>query len=598
MTITNTSNIDNISTDVDRRNWILQRCNIGEKILDVGSTDGWVFNQTQFRPYITSIDLDKYDIPNFYQMDAHHLDFSDKSFDTIILGEILEHVKDPIQVLKEAKRVGKRILITVPDEKNWDEKYFPYETIEQGMKRRNLTLEEIVKVSNPNAKEFYTKDNYDHLFHNRHYTESTLKQDLKEAGIQDYKLERLQYEGWSFFTVDINCNVIISVIISSILPTTQIQTSTPSIQVQIPKGPIITCGNLTSKDRLRIAIISSPFFTVPPKGYSGLEQIVWDLAEGLDELGHLVTIFGPEGSLPPKHGSVVITGPSINTVNVDWFKEEEKAYQKWKDIICPERFDIVHGHNWFAFEYLHKMNNLKLRAIHTHHGGIQWETAPPFPKPNLVAISKWMKDYSENYFKQRGYNVDFQFVHNGIDIDKYPFQQIKTNRLLFVGRLSTFKQPHIAIEIARKTNHKLDIIGGTFVDSQDYVRQLEKSVDNDSNIDLYENASHDIKIDKLKNAKALLFPSRMAEPFGLVALEAMSCGTPVIALTDGAISEVVIHNKTGFICNTVEEMIDAINKIHTIKPEDCRSRAEQLSRKVMAENYLKLYQRMMNGQDW
>lgn len=219
-------------------------------------------------------------------------------------------------------------------------------------------------------------------------------------------------------------------------------------------------------------------------------------------------------------------------------------------------------------------------------------------KPNLVAISQFMQSYSENYFRQKGYDVKIQFVRNGIDTNKYPFQETKTDRLLFVGRLSQFKCPHIAIEVARKTDCKLDIVGGTFVDSIEYVAQLDKMAENDPNITIHKDVTHEFKIDKMQNAKCLLFPSKMGEPFGLVAVEAMACGTPVIALNDGAISEIVIHGKTGFICNTVEEMIDSVNKIHTIKPEDCRKRSEEFSRINMAKNYEKLYYKILNGGGW
>lgn len=375
-----------------------------------------------------------------------------------------------------------------------------------------------------------------------------------------------------------------------------------SISNTIPKGPIITFGDLSNvipgKEKLRIAIVSTPFFGVPPQKYGGLEQIVWDLAESLDELGHLVTLFAPEGSNTPKCGSLVVTGPAIETVGVNWFNEEEKRYRKWKDIISSDSFDIVHDHTWYAFSYLHKINNNKLRVIHTHHGGYQWDTPPPFLKPNLVSISKYMKQYTEQYFKQKGFPIQSEYVYNGINLDKYPFQHSKTDHLLFVGRLSTFKQPHLAVEIARKTNHSLDIVGGTFVDSQEYINQLDKMIENDPTISIYKNASRELKIEKMQNAKALLFPSKMGEPYGLVAVEAMACGTPVIALNDGAISEVVIHNKTGFICNNAQEMITAMGKIHEIRPEDCRARAEQLSCKVMAENYVELYYKMMKDCDW
>lgn len=544
---------------MDRKQWIHSQIKHGEKILDIGSANGWIFKDTPLlASYVTSIDLDQYDIPNFIRMDAQDLKFPDNSFDVAIMGEILEHVDDPIRVLKEAGRVARKIIITVPDEVNWAKEYYPYDTIEEMTKRRGMTLEQVVKVSNPNTKEFY-QDGYKHLFHERHYTEATLRADLKAAGITGYELNLLSYQGWSFFVVN-----------------------------AVMHGSTVT-PTITMEKKLRIALISTPFFTVPPSGYSGLEQIVWDLAEGLDELGHEVTIFAPDGSQATKHGHVVHTGPSVNTVNVNWLEEEKRMYEVYKNIITPEKYDIVHAHTWFGTEFLLKISNSKLNVVHTHHGGYSWASPPPVDKPNLVAISKFMKNYTEQHFKQKGYDVPCEYVYNGIDLNKYPFQQAKSDRLLFVGRLSSFKQPHVAVELARRTGHGLDILGGTFVDSPEYVAQLDKMVEYDPNIKIYKDVTHEVKIKKMQDAKALVFPSAMQEPFGLVAAEAMACGTPVIALNDGAISEVVIHGKTGFICNTLEEMIEAVRNIHTLKPEDCRRRAEELSREVMAKNYVKLY---------
>lgn len=580
-------NINTIQSNYDRRQWILNHVKIGEKILDIGSADGWIFKDTTIQQYVTSVDLDKYDIPNFYQMDAHSLKFPDKSFDIANLGEILEHVDDPIQVIKEAKRVAKRVLITVPDEANWSKEYYPYETIEEGMKRRNLTLEQIVKISNPNAIEITRDDNYNHLFHNRHYTEETLRQNLEKAGFQsiDYEMTRIQYgqPRWSFFVVESK------------------EYETDISGQTIFKGPTITQGTYHNynPEKLRIAIISTPFFGVPPAQYGGLEQIVWDLAEALDELGHEVTLFAPEGSKTPKHGNLVVIGPSLNTVNVDWLQSEKSNYDIYSKHITPDKFDIVHGNGWFAFEYLLKVNNPSIKVLHQHHGGINWSSPPPVPKPNLVSISQFMQNYAEQYFQHKGFSVKSQYVYNGIDLNRYKFDpNIKrTNRLLYVGRYSKFKQPHIAIDLAKKTNHSIDLVGGTFVDDINYLHQIE-SMCNDDNIVMYKDVPHELKIKKMQEAKALIFPSKMGEPAGLVAIESMACGTPVIAFDDGAIKEYVIHNKTGFICNTIEDMIVALNNIHTIKSEDCRKRAEELSRENMARNYLKLYYQILNGNEW
>jgi glycosyltransferase involved in cell wall biosynthesis len=358
-------------------------------------------------------------------------------------------------------------------------------------------------------------------------------------------------------------------------------------------------GVLSSNGKLRIALISTPFFTIPPKGYSGLEMVLWDLAEGLDELGHIVTIFANEGSKATKHGMLVTTGPDISTVNVNWFQEEEKRYFKWKDIITNDRYDIVHDMTWFGFSYFHRMNNLKLKVLHTHHGSFIWDTAPPFPKPNLVAISKWMKSYSETYFKQKGFNVGCEYVYNGVNLDRYSFDPsiVKTNNLLYVGRFSRFKQPDMAVRIAKKANIPLDLIGGSFVDDPSYMNQIESMCDG-VNIVIYKDSTHEFKITKMQEAKVIIVPSKMHEPFGLVAVEAMACGTAVICTRDGALPEIVLHGVTGFVCDTEEQMIEAIKNIDQIKPEDCRKRAEEFSRLKMAENYVKLYQKMMKGEDW
>jgi FkbM family methyltransferase len=630
-----------------RNNWILSHCEPGQKIIDIGSQDGHIFENTLFAKDVTSIDIDKYDFPGFIQMDANNIKFPDKSFDTAILGEILEHVKDPVQVLKEAKRVAKRILITVPNEYEWDKSFSPFKDLEEESKARKMTIEEMAKEGNPKAIEFSKEDNYRHLWHCRYYTEETLRADLDNAYIKDYKLEKLNYDGWSFWTVDTGIGSTESKIAKMIEEIKKrkaadlmkygkieekkaenkaetdnkyvkiaYEPANPDVKIDIPKGPIITYGQeqlklskeqhmlsteglLPAKNKLRIALISTPFFGVPPQKYGGLEQVVWDLAEGLDELGHIVTIFGPEGSKTPKHGSLVVTGPALDTVNVNWFKEEENRYLKWKDIINHDRFDIIHDHTWFAFPYLHKMNDLKLKVLHTQHGRYQWTTAPPFPKSNLVSISKFMKKYTEQYFQQKGFNVQSEYVYNGIDLNRYNFDPSikKTNRLLYIGRFSKFKGPHTAIEIAKKVNLPLDLIGGSFVDDPLYMKNIESMCDT-SNIVIYKDASHEFKIRKLQEAKALLVPSRFNEPFGLTCIEGMACGTPIITTPDGAIPELVINKETGFICETISDMISAIEDIDTIKPEMCRRRAEEFSRRVMAMRYETLYRRMMNGQDW
>jgi FkbM family methyltransferase len=624
----NSTNTNQTKYIESRNQWILDHCKVGERIIDIGSQDGHIFADTPFAPYVTSIDIDKYDFPGFVRMDAHELKFPDKSFDIAILAEILEHVISPIQVLKEAKRVSRRILITVPNEYEWDKSLVPFKDIEEESKARNVSIKQMAREGNPKAVEFYDEDNYKHLWHCRYYTEDRLREDLEKANIKDYNLEKLNYGGWSFFTVDTGskeskiakmieeikkrkATSIIQKIDNNKTENKEKQIAyepaNPEIKLDIPKGPIITFGTgvginsqLPSKGKLRIALIGSSFFTIPPKGYSGLEMVLWDLAEGLDELGHIVTIFANEGSKVPQHGALFVTGPEISTVNVDWFKEEEKRYFKWRDVIVSDRYDLVCGMNWFGFEYLQRMNNLKLNVAHVHHGSFIWQTAPPFPKPNLIAISKFMRDYTIANFKQKGFNLDCRYVYNGIDLSRYTFDPTikKTNRLLYVGRFSNFKGPDKAIEIAKKIGLPIDLIGGSFVDDPNYMKQIESMCDG-KDITINKDVSHEFKIRKMQEAKAILVPSRMNEPFNLVSIESQACGTAVIVTRDGGLPETVSHGVTGFVCDTEEQMIEAVGKVDSIKSTDCRKWIEEnFSRQRMAIEYEKLFYQIVRGENW
>ena len=583
-------------TNIDRRLWIHSKLKVGEKILEVGSADGWVFKDSPFAPYITYIDLDVYDLPNFVQMDAHNLvdaekSFPDKSFDAAVLGEVLEHVEDPVKVLKGANRVAKRILITVPDPSNWIPEYRPFENIEQLLKRTGKTLEELARESNPHTKRFYTEDGYKHLFHKRWYTKEMLEQHLKEAGINNYSVENLMYDGWAFFCVETAQK--------PELPEYAKTVATLAVMGSTPKAK-------TKGKRLKIALISTPFLTTPPRTYGGLEQIVADLGECLAKKND-VTIFATDGSRV-KGCEVVHCGKATETTQVNWLQAERAMYEVYKNQL--KDFDIVHGHNWFGFEYAVKAENPHLKVCHTHHGRIAlewWEKSKPPFKLNLIAISKWM----QRIYKAQGF--DCQYAYNGINLSKYPFQKEKSNYLIFVGRIDKFKQPHLAIDVAKALNIDLYIVGGTFVQDAQYLEHIRSMCDG-IGIKFYPDAPHQVKVKLMQNAKCLLFPSAMGEPFGLVACESMATGTPVVAFNDGAIEEVV--REGGIICdvfdkqitskgavynikgNPLEALVQAVGKADSIKPEDCRRNAERFSREAMGSAYEKLYRQILDGAEW
>lgn len=358
-------------------------------------------------------------------------------------------------------------------------------------------------------------------------------------------------------------------------------------------------------DPLHIALFASALIPVPPVGYGGLERIVYDLAVALAQQGQKVTLFAPDGS--QAEGCEIVTfGPAAMTPNCDWLEAERTRYQQVRERL-KNGFDIIHSHDWFGLAYGLRKRNPALRICHTHHGGMdmRWwgQSKPPFAT-NIFGISNWMAQV----YGSRG--VSAKAVYNGVSLDKYRFQPNKGDRLAFVGRASTFKQPHVAVEVAKRLGMPIDLVCGTFVDSDDYMRNLKAMCDG-KQVCWIEDPPQDEKVRIMKNARCILFPSKMGEPFGLVPAEAMACGTPVVGLADGAVSEVVEDGVTGYVVPglydgngqisevTLNALCEAVKKVGTIGPMACRQRVERLfSREVMAANYLKAYRDILAGMEW
>jgi glycosyltransferase involved in cell wall biosynthesis len=359
---------------------------------------------------------------------------------------------------------------------------------------------------------------------------------------------------------------------------------------------------------MKICLIAPPLFKVSPDAVGGgLETVVVNLAEALAEKGHDVTLVAADGS-SAKGVKIFEVGPAPGRTGLDWAKLESDAFRKYEPIL--KDFDVISDHTWFFFCALAKKDDPALKMTHTHHGHCDssFAAVPDWVKPmNFIAISQFMADE----YKRQGFEA--KVAYNGIDLADYPYWASKSNRFIFVGRIMSIKGVELAIRAALMAKRPIDVVGTTnFIDDDpSFVEQIRGMCAASGGLAvLHENISHQAKLSMLQKAKACLIPSAFGEPFGLTAIEAMACGTPVITLDDGALREVILGDvrddpyegrKRGAVCQTEAQFINAVLTFDTHGtpvPEVCRARAERFSREQMADRYLELYQEVIAGNGW
>jgi len=184
-------------------------------------------------------------------------------------------------------------------------------------------------------------------------------------------------------------------------------------------------------------------------------------------------------------------------------------------------------------------------------------------------------------------------VHNGIDIETHPFRAEKEDFLLYLGRINADKAPEVAIEVAQKAGLPLTmVIKRSEPEEWDYwENEVEPLVDD--SITVIEQPAHHVKVDLLGRARALVCPINWPEPFGLVFVEALACGTPVITRPFGAAPEIVTSD-VGFLCDDVKDMVEAVDLVPRISPHACRARAvDHFSGDAMVRGYTRVYERVL-----
>jgi len=333
---------------------------------------------------------------------------------------------------------------------------------------------------------------------------------------------------------------------------------------------------------MRIAVIAPPWTPVPPKLYGGIELVVDRLAVGFQKAGHEVLLFTTGDSTCPvprawtlqeaEHQRIGMVVPELRHIMA--------AYEAVQD------YDIVHDHTVMGPVYAQRFPDLQV--VTTVHGPFNDELTDLYGRMAadgvpLIAISNAQSRPVPQIPIAR-------VIHHGLDTADFPVGEGKGDYFLFLGRMSPDKGAHRATEICYKAGVPLLMAAK--------MREPWEHEYFDTNVRPYLNdrirylgeVGHEEKLELLANAKGLIFPIRWNEPFGMVMIEAMACGTPVLAFPEGAAPEVVEDGKTGFLCADEAEMIDAIGRIDQIDRADCRAAVKgYFSAGRMVDEHIELF---------
>jgi len=336
---------------------------------------------------------------------------------------------------------------------------------------------------------------------------------------------------------------------------------------------------------VRIAVISPVWFPVPPSGYGGIEWVVSLLADGLAVAGHEVALFASGDSFTK--AELVAAYPEAPSADIGKTTPELRHA-----LACYERageFDIVSDHSGPLAAALG--GAVETPVVHTVHGplgGADGELyaslARVSPHVGLISVS----------LNQRKPQPDLPWVancHNALDLDAYPVHTERGEYLLFLGRMSADKGCHRAVEVAREAGLPLRIAGKMREPAEREYFETYVAPYLGGGIEYLGETSHGKKVALLQNARATLFPIEWDEPFGLVMIESMACGTPVIATRWGAVPEVIEHGRSGVIVDDYRDMAGALGDADRIEPLECRRWVEEhFSATRMVEDYLAAYE--------
>ena len=355
--------------------------------------------------------------------------------------------------------------------------------------------------------------------------------------------------------------------------------------------------------KLRIAQVVSLQESVPPKGKNGLEFVVHYLTEELVKRGHEVTLFATKDSKTKARLIDVLPYPAAKRRIFDWSATDYSFAAITKAIEMSEEFDVIHTHLGAGAFYFADLINTPL--VETIHSPVRKISKKYLPKKNIQ--SKYLKDklrrykkayhvfVSKNQKKNAFLKSNNVVVHNGIDLEEFKFKEKAEDYFLYLGYVTPDKGAHWAVKAARRARVKLKL-AGSYRYCEKYFEEEIKPYLKKGQIE-YVGVVNPVRRNKLLGgAKAILVPLQWEEPFGLIMIEAMACGTPVIGFNKAAVPEIVKDGKTGFIVKDFKEMAKAVRRVGEINRFDCRAHVEKyFSVERMVDRYEGVYKKAIRN---
>jgi len=341
---------------------------------------------------------------------------------------------------------------------------------------------------------------------------------------------------------------------------------------------------------MRIAQVAPLYESVPPKLYGGTERVVSYLTEELVRLGHEVTLFASGDS---QTRAKLIPACPRALWGDGTCRETLPHHVRLMELVFQDvsRFDVLHFH----CDYLHfpLVRRHPCPSVTTLHGRIHLPDVGPllaqYPDAPLVSIS----DNQRQPIPAANWQAT---VYHGLPRSLYPYQGHPGEYLAFLGRMSPEKGVDRAIEIARRAHMKLKIAAKIYPEERAYFQDCIEPLLHQSRgwVEYIGEVGGRDKEALLGNAQALLFPIDWPEPFGLVMIEALACGTPVVAWRNGSVSEVIADGVTGFIVDSIPEAVQAVRRVAWLNRDVCRRVFEErFDAARMARDYVEVYRRLV-----